>query len=66
MAEVKHVRAPRKPAPTVDRWLINVEAEDSPEPEIDPYAGRFFGDQFDYESEDSDFDRVGGGGLFGF
>lgn len=66
MAEVKHVRAPKQPAPTVDRWLLNVEAEDSPEPEIDPYGGRFFGDQLDYESEDSDFDRVGGAGLFGF
>ncbi len=66
MAEVKHVRAPKQPAPTVDRWLLNLDTEDAPEPEIDPYAGRFFGDQFDDESDDSEFDRVGGAGLFSF
>ena len=66
MAEVKHVRASKAAAPTVDRWLLNLEAEEAPEPEIDPYAGRFFGDQVDYESEDADFDRVGGHGLFSF
>jgi len=66
MAEVKHVAIKRKAVPTVELWLMDGESEDSPEPEIDPYAGRFFGDQVDYESEDSDFDRVGGAGLFSF
>lgn len=65
MAEVKHARAPKKVVPTVDRWLIDLEAEETTEPEIDPYGGRFFGDQVDYDSEDGDFDRVGGG-LFSF
>jgi hypothetical protein len=66
MAEVKHVGASRKAAPVVDGWLLDLEAEDAPEPEIDPYGGRFFGDQVDYESDDADFDRVGGHGLFSF
>ena len=66
MAEVNYIGVSRRAAPTVDGWLLDVETEDAPEPEIDPYAGRFFGDQVDYESEDTDFDRVGGHGLFGF
>ncbi len=66
MAEVKYIGVSRRAAPTVDGWLLDVETEEAPEPEIDPYAGRFFGDQVDYESEDTDFDRVGGHGLFGF
>jgi hypothetical protein len=55
----------KRVAPVVDRWLIDVDTEEAPEAEIDPYAGRFFGDQVDYEFEDSDFDRTGGG-LFSF
>ncbi len=66
MAEVKNVKAPRKVVPSVDRWLLDLEAEDISEPEIDPYAGRFFGEQVDYELEDSEFDRMGGHGLFSF
>ena len=66
MAEVKEVRPHRRTAPTVDRWLLDVESEDTAEPEFDPYGGRLFGDQMDYDSEDSDFDRVGGHGLFSF
>ncbi|MBN2404002.1 MAG: hypothetical protein JXE06_00295 [Coriobacteriia bacterium] len=65
MAEVKPVRRVKRVAPVVDRWLIDVDTEEAPEAEIDPYAGRFFGDQVDYEFEDSDFDRTGGG-LFSF
>ena len=65
MAEVKPVRRVKRVAPVVDRWLLDVESEDAPEPEIDPYAGRFFGDQVDYDVEESDFDRMGGG-LFSF
>lgn len=66
MAEVKQVQSQRKAAPTVDRWLLDVESDDAVEPEIDPYGGRFFGDQIDYDSEDADFDRAGGQGLFSF
>jgi hypothetical protein len=65
MAEVKNVKAP-------GRWFPRSIAGSGPrgggrlEPEIDPYAGRFFGDQVDYELEDSEFDRMGGHGLFSF
>ena len=65
MAEVKNVRGPKKVVPTVDRWLLDLEAEDTTEAEFDPYGGRFSGDQVDYDSDDGDFDRYGGG-LFSF
>jgi len=65
MAEMKNKRSQKKMMPTVDRWLIDLEAEETPETEIDPYGGRFFGDQVDDDSDDGDFDRYGGG-LFSF
>lgn len=66
MAEVKQIRPQRRTAPTVDRWLIDLESDDSAEPEFDPYGGRFSSDQTEFESEDSDFDGFGGHGLFSF
>lgn len=66
MAETKNLRAPRRAAPAVDRWILDVETEETLEVEFDPYAGRFGGDHADYDLDDSDFDRAGGHGLFGF
>jgi hypothetical protein len=66
MAEVKHVAVKRRAVPTVDRWLLDVESEDSSEREFDPYGGRFSSDPTDLDSDESEFDRVGGHGLFGF
>ncbi len=66
MAEVKHVAVKRRAVPTVDRWLLDVESDESSEPEFDPYGGRFSSDPADLDSDESEFDRVGGHGLFGF
>ena len=66
MAEVKHVAVKRRAVPTVDRWLLDVESDESSEPEFDPYGGRFSSDPTDLDSDESEFDRVGGHGLFGF
>ena len=66
MAEVKQVRPQRRTVPTNDRWLIDLESDDSPEPEFDPYGGRFSNEQSEYDSEDSDYDGLGGHNLFGF
>ncbi len=66
MADMKNVRRSRRGAPTVDRWLLDVDDEERRELEIDPYAGRFPGDHPDYDLEDSELDRLGGHGLFGF
>jgi len=66
MAEVKNVRAPKKVVPTVERWLLDLESDDTAEVEFDPYGGRFSNAQFDEDSDESEFDRVGGHGLFSF
>ncbi|GEM_PF-7113929 len=64
MAELK--RAPKRVASAADRWLLDVETEESLEVVVDPYAGRFFGDQLDYEAEDSELDRLGSHSPFSF
>ena len=66
MAELKDAKKTKKMAPVVDRCLLDLETDDAPEPEFDPYAGRLFGDQLDYELDDSDFDTLGGHGVFDF
>ena len=66
MAEPKDAKKTKRIAPVVDRCLLDLETDDVLEPEFDPYAGRFFGDQLDYDSEDTDLDVVGGHGLFNF
>ncbi len=68
MAELKDAKKTKRLAPVVDRCLLDLETDDDlPEPEFDPYAGRLFGDQLDYDdSEDSEYDSVGGHGLFSF
>jgi hypothetical protein len=68
MIEPKDAKKTNKFAPAVDRCLLDLETDDDlPEPEFDPYAGRLFGDQLDYdESEDSEYEVAGGRGLFSF
>lgn len=66
MTELKRTRAPKRVAPPVDRWILDVEAEEAVEVDFDPYGGRFGAEYVDYELEDSDFDKPGGHGLFGF
>ncbi len=60
MAELKHVQKPERVTPVAGRWLLDVETDDTQEPDLDPFGGRFCGDQMDYEHEDADFDRRGG------
>ncbi len=66
MTELKNARAPRRVAPTVDRWLLDVDTEEAPEVDFDPYGGRFGREYVDCEFDDSDFDRSGGHGAFSF
>ena len=66
MAEFRDVQKPERAFPVASRWLLDVENEDTQEPDLDPFGGRFCGDQVDYEHEDADFDRQGGyRSLFG-
>ena len=67
MSELKGVRKPKRVAPRPARWLLDDNVDEASEPVLDPYAGRFFGDQFDLELDDADIDRIGGShGLFDF
>ena len=59
MAELKHVRKPERVVPVAGRCLLDVETDDTQEPDLDPFGGRFCGDQVDYEHDDADFDRQG-------
>lgn len=66
MAELKNLRRSRQAIPAANRWLLDVETDDTQEPDMDSLGGRFCGDQIDYEHEDADFDRQGGyHSLFG-
>ena len=60
MAELKNVRRPNRVVPVAGRWLLDVETDDTQELDLDPFRGRFSGDQIDYEYEDADFDGRGG------
>ena len=68
MAELKDVKRPKRVIARPARWLLDDgNNEDMPEPVLDPYAGRLFGDQFNFEYDDADVDRVGDShGLFDF
>jgi hypothetical protein len=66
MAELKKLRRSKQVAPATNGWLLDVEADDTQELDLDPFGGRFCSDQLDYEYEDADFDSRGGyHGLFG-
>jgi hypothetical protein len=67
MAELKGVRRPKRVISRPARWLLDDGNEETSELVLDPYAGRLFGDQVDFELDDSDVDRVGDShGLFDF
>lgn len=66
MAELKDVRRPKRVVSVASHWLLDEEVDDTHEPDLDPFGGRFGADQIDYEHEDADFDRQGGyHSLFG-
>jgi len=60
MAELKDLRRSKQVAPAANRWLLDVETDDTQELDLDPFGGRFSGDQVDYEHEDADFDSRSG------
>jgi len=67
MAELKGARRPKRIAPRPARWLLDDGNDEAPEPVLDPYAGRLFGDQVDHGFDDADTDGAGDSrGLFDF
>ena len=58
MAELKNVRKPERAFVARDRWLLDVEEGETVEQELNPYAGRLFGDEPDSDNDEG-LDSVG-------